>query len=365
VKTQQDLTNEYNIQKKELELLIGTIEKYIDKKKIVKKVEEESIQFMKSLGVEVAKTSLEFETITEKGLKLSGKGFLAIDEILQLLQADFFDVRVAAEKLNEELKNTAPISVEIKKTGADFNKELFANEDKERAERLKGLAEFAQNSNQIFEGIYNVQVALREREFQDLEEQKDKGLISEEQYQERLKKLKQKAAEDNKKAALFSATLSAAAAIINALNTIPPTAIPAAVALASVLSALNIARIAATPIPQFKEGTLNVGRGKLDSHGGMHAIIHEKEAIIPREQNEAYHPTIKAIFHKQIKASEINAFVQNKLSGKMNHNVNAKINTKELARAFDGKKTVDIGNSKALGNIIADRLTSNLKRRQW
>jgi hypothetical protein len=252
---------------------------------------------------------------------------------------------------------------------ARTKKQLTGQEDKDdndaRKERLDGLAEFAQNSNQIFDGIYNVQVALRQREFQDLEEQKDKGLISEEQYQERLKKIKQKAAEDDKKAALFSATLSAAAAIINALNTTPTPAIPAAVALASVLSALNIARIVATPIPQFKKGTLNVGGGTLDTDGGMHAVIHKGEAIIPADQNKEYHPTIKALYNRQIKASEINAFVQNKLSGKMNHNVNAKINTKELARVFDKNKTVEIGNSKVLGNIIADRLTSNLKRRQW
>ena len=248
-------------------------------------------------------------------------------------------------------------------------KQLTGQEDKDDKdalkERLDGLAGFAQNSNQIFDGIYNVQVALRQREFQDLEEQKDKGLISEEQYQERLKKIKQKAAEDDKKAALFSATLSAAAAIINALNTTPTPAIPAAVALASVLSALNIARIVATPIPQFKKGTLNVGGGTLDTDGGMHAVIHKGEAIIPADRNKEYHPTIKALYNRQVKASEINSFVQNKLSGKMNHNVNAKINTKELARVFDKNKTVEIGNSKVLGNIIADRLTSNLKRRQW
>lgn len=358
VKTQQDLTNEYNIQKKELESLIGTIEKYLEKKKLVKKVEDETIKLMKELTLEVIRNNKEV-------LNLSDEGFERLKDVFRITEANAYDVRDAIKGINKELGELGTVSTKVATTATELNQQLFDREDKLKDDRLNSLYEFYDTSKQIFEGVYGIQSALREREAQDLKEQKSKGLISEEQYQEGLKKIKQKAAEDDKKAALFSATLSAAAAIINALNTKPQTAIPAAVALASVLSALNIAKIAATPIPQFKLGTLNVGGGSLDSDGGMHAVVHRGEAIIPKDRNQAYHPTVRAIYNKQIKASDINAFVQNKLSGKMNHNVNAKINTKELARVFDRNKPVDIGNAKALGNIIADRLTSNLKRRQW
>lgn len=298
-------------------------------------------------------------------INLDDKQFQNLKDFLTALEADAYRVRDSMLAITKELKNLDAVSVQIKKTGVDFNKDLIAKEDKLKEDRLNSLLEFSNSSKSIFEGVYDVQVALREREFQDLKDRLSKGLISEEQYQDQLKKLKQKSAEDDKKAALFSATLSAASAILNALNTKPTSAVPAAVALASILSALNIARIAATPIPQFKKGTLNVGGGSLDVDGGMHAVIHRGEAIIPKDRNKEYHPTIKALYNRQIKASEINAFVQSKLSGKIENRVSADIDVNKLSRAFNKNKTVDIGNSKILGNIIADRLTSNLKRRQW
>jgi hypothetical protein len=95
----------------------------------------------------------------------------------------------------------------------------------------------------------------------------------------------------------------------------------------------------------------------------MQAIIHRGEAIIPADRNREYHPTIKALYNRQVKASDINAFVQNKLSGKMNHNVNAKINTKELARAMDKGNTVKIENASAVGRVIANELSKGYNRR--
>ena len=358
VKTQQDLTNEYNIQKKELESLIGTIEKYLEKKKLVKKVEDETIKLMKELTLEVIRNNKEV-------LNLSDEGFERLKDVFRITEANAYDVRDAIKGINKELGELGTVSTKVATTATELNQELFDREDKLKDDRLNSLYEFYDTSKQIFEGVYGIQSALREREAQDLKEQKSKGLISEEQYQEGLKKIKQKAAEDDKKAALFSATLGAASAIINALNTKPESAVPAAIALASILSALNIAKIAATPIPQFKLGTLNVGGGNLDSDGGMHAVVHRGEAIIPKDRNQAYHPTVRAIYNKQIKASDINAFVQSKLSGKIENRVSADIDVNKLSRAFGKNKTVDIGNSKILGNIIADRLTSNLKRRQW
>jgi hypothetical protein len=96
----------------------------------------------------------------------------------------------------------------------------------------------------------------------------------------------------------------------------------------------------------------------------MQAIIHRGEAVIPADRNREYHPTIKALYNRQVKASEINAFVQNKLSGKMNHNVNAKINTKELARAMSGSENVNIKNSNILAKQIGREIAGNINRRR-
>jgi hypothetical protein len=264
------------------------------------------------------------------------------------------------DAINKELAKVVPIGVKIDKKGFDFNQELFAKEAKKAEERSELAVRLAEETTAFISDLSKIST---QNQINDLQEQKDRGIITEEQYQEKLKKIKTDAAKRDKEISIFSAVLSAAGAIINALNVKPASAVPAAVAIASVVGALNLARIIATPIPRFKEGTLNVGGGSLDSDGGMQAIIHRGEAIIPADRNKEYHPTIKALYNRQVKASDINAFVQNKLSGKMNHNVNAKINTKELARAMDKGNTVKIENASAVGRVIANELSKGYNRR--
>lgn len=328
-------------------------DKLKNKKKERKKVEEESIQFMKSLGLESALTNDEI-------IKISDEAFEKMSRALEIVNANALDVKKSIAGINKELNNIQPKKVEIKKTGTDFNKELFDKEDKRRKES----ADFAVNiATESAAFISDLNRTSAQNQINDLEEQKERGVISEEQYQERLKKIKTEAAKRDKELAIFNATILLAQALINALTISPASAIPVATVFAAVTAGINLARIIATPIPRFKEGTLNVGGGSLDSDGGMQAIIHRGEAIIPADRNREYHPTIKALYNRQVKASEINAFVQNKLSGKMNHNVNAKINTKELARAMDKGNTVKIENASAVGRVIANELSKGYNRR--
>ena len=182
VKTQQDLTNEYNIQKKELELLIGTIEKYIEKKKIVKKVEEESIQFMKSLGLDAALTNDEI-------INISDEAFEKMSRALEIVNANAFDVKKSIAEINKELNNIDPEKVNIKKTGTDFNKESFDKEDKRRKESAELAVNLAIESAAF---ISDLNRTSTQNQIDDLEQQKDRGIISEEQYQEKLKKIKRK-----------------------------------------------------------------------------------------------------------------------------------------------------------------------------
>jgi hypothetical protein len=382
VKTQQDLTNEYNIQKNELERLISTIEKYIDKKKKDKVADREKVADLKLINLaernafEQSKNAL---GLTEKQIeavrKLGIEGLKASEEFLGLTdsqieglnaikayaEGNFVALREYLNKVKKEIKDgVVPIGVKTDKTGTDFTKEEADKEDKRRKESAKLAVDLAIESAAF---ISDLNRTSTQNQINDLEEQKEKGVISEEQYQERLKKIKTEAAKRDKELAIFSASILFAQALINALTFQPANAIPAALILASVTAGINLAKIIATPIPKFKEGTLNVGGGSLDSDGGMQAIIHRGEAIIPADRNREYHPTIKALYNRQVKASEINSFVQNKLSGKMNHNVNAKINTKELARAMDKGNTVKIENASAVGRVIANELSKGYNRR--
>jgi hypothetical protein len=328
-------------------------DKLKNKKKERKKVEEESIQFMKSLGVEAALTNDEI-------INISDEAFAKMEDALRIVNANALDVKKSIAAINKELNNIQPEKVAIKKTGTDFNKELFDKEDKRRKESAEVAVNLAIESAAF---ISDLNRTSAQNQIDDLEQQKERGIISEEQYQDRLKKIKTEAAKRDKELAIFSASILFAQALINALTFKPANAVPAAIVLATVTAGINLAKIIATPIPRFKEGTLNVGGGSLDSDGGMQAIIHRGEAIIPADRNREYHPTIKALYNRQVKASDINAFVQNKLSGKMNHNVNAKINSKELARAMDKGNTVKIENASAVGRVIANELSKGYNRR--
>jgi hypothetical protein len=120
-------------------------------------------------------------------------------------------------------------------------------------------------------------------------------------------------------------------------------------------------------LPKFKEGSLNIGGGNLDADGGMHAIVHKGEAIIPADRNKSYHPTLEAIYNKQISPAEINSYVLNRLAGKSGigrDTVVASVDTYGLSRALSKNKSVQIENAQTVGKAIASELARGYNRRQ-
>ena len=303
-----------------------------------------------------------------KPIQIRDKSIVQTIELKDSLQA----VLDLQKQINKELNATAPKYVDIKTSAADLNKDLFEKEDALRQIRLENISFFSdlvQSSVDIYQTGLDEQT---QSEIESLEARKEAGLITEEAYQAGLKKIRQKNAEDTKKFQIFAGILNAAQAILAALNTPPnpldPTAQIRAVAFASVLSAANLAKIVATPLPKFKKGTLNFQGGNMDSDGGALAILHPNEAVIPADRNRAYHPTLEAIYKKQIKPSELNAFVLNKLAGKgsigRDTEITASIDTYALSRAIGKNKTVHLGNAEAVGNVIAKKLLGayNIRR---
>jgi hypothetical protein len=118
--------------------------------------------------------------------------------------------------------------------------------------------------------------------------------ITEEEYNRRKKEIQQKDAESQKEYSIFKATLDTANAILNALAT-GGTAAPALAIAAGVVGAAQIAAIAATPLPQYAEGTEFVALGKnkkgVDT---IPALLNEGEAVITTEQNAMYPGMAKA-----------------------------------------------------------------------
>lgn len=252
------------------------------------------------------------------------------------------------------------IGTSIEKNSTDLPPLPFftPSELQERRDLAIGLAQ------ESFDFITQLSQQASQRQIEDLEKQKQQGIISEEQYQEKLKQIETAAAKRQKELAIFSATVAFAEALVKALTTPNP---PAALVLAAAVGGLNLAKIIATPIPKFKEGTLNVGGGNLDADGGMHAIIHRGEAIIPADRNRSYHPTLEAIYNKQISPAEINSYVLNRLAGKSGigrDTVVASVDTYGLSRALSKNKSVQIENAQTVGKAIASELARGYNRRQ-
>jgi len=312
------------------------------------------IEELKALGIESAKAN-------ELVLQLSDEGFARLDDVFRIVGANALTVRESIAKINNELENTGPIGRTIAKTSAELNKELFARVEAQ-AEKSRDIAfGIAQES---FDFITQLSQNATQKQIEDLNNQKEQGIISEEKYQEKLKQIQFAAAKREKELAIFAASVAFAEALVKALTTKNP---PAALVLAAAVGGLNLAKIIATPLPRFKEGSLNIGGGNLDADGGMHAIVHRGEAIIPADRNKSYHPTLEAIYNKQISPAEINSYVLNRLAGKSGigrDTVVASVDTYGLSRALSKNKSVQIENAQTVGKAIASELARGYNRRQ-
>jgi len=243
------------------------------------------------------------------------------------------------------------------------NDEQKTADEKAAADRI-ATAQFAFDSiAQLNQSLAALQKAQTDQEIADLEAQKDKKLITEKQYNDRLRVLRRKQWEADKRAQVIQATIGIAQGVINALSVQPANLVPYAVSLAATLGALNLATIIAQKPPQFAKGTLSVP-GIDMGRDSVHAILQPGEAVIPTKTNRAYHPTIKAIYEKKISPSEINNFVMSRTSSAGRQSVTASVDTYALSRALGKNKTVEVGNANMIGRAMAKELLrgQNLRR---
>jgi hypothetical protein len=205
---------------------------------------------------------------------------------------------------------------------------------------------------------------LYQNDLDNLKTSREDGFLTEKQYNDRVKAIRIKQFEENKKFQIAQAIMGTAQGVINALAVTPPNAVPAAIALATALGTLNLFKILSTETPSFKKGTLNFQGGNVDADGGRLAVLHPREAVIPADRNADYHPTIKAVFNRQIKASEINGFVEARLKGKIPNSIDAKIDHRKLGQMLKGNNAVELTNAKMVGKVIAKELSKTMDIRR-
>jgi hypothetical protein len=283
-----------------------------------------------------------------------------------------------AEKGSKEeaalLADKQRLEIEAQKRIEGAQKEVKAQDDKNKQEQKKSdeqaaqdkiaTAQFAFNAiSELSNSLAALQKAQTDQEIANLQAQYDKKLITEKQYNLKLKELKRKQWEADKRARIIEATMGIANGIINALSIRPTELVPYAIGLAGTVGALNLATIIAQKPPQFAKGTLSVP-GIDMGRDSVHAILQPGEAVIPTKTNKAYHPTIKAIYEKKISPSEINNFVMSRTSSGGSSSIKASVDTYALTRALSKNKTVEVGNANIIGRAMAKELLrgQNLRR---
>jgi hypothetical protein len=276
-----------------------------------------------------------------------------IDEFIKAKFDIEDEIKAIAKMIEDELNKIQPIPTENLRTNInELMKEMNAQVDEINGQIL-------QSALQTFNNLLDSQSEGRIRQ---LEEEKKAGLITEEKYAQEVGKIRRKQALQDRAFAVFEVYLSTAQAIMKVSAQLGALAAPL-IAAYTALGAAQTAAILSAPLPRFKTGTLNVGGGNVDADGGMHAIIHRGEAVIPADRNRDYHPTISALFKRQIKPSDINSFVEMKLKGRVGNQIDARISSKDL-RNLKPMESVSIRNSSTLARQIGREIAFNINLRR-
>jgi len=197
-----------------------------------------------------------------------------------------------AKDRNQSISDT---NSEFDKIESDRKAQFFRDEEEKKKQiRQIELDAAMQVINIGLDYAYQAKQREYDYELQLLDNMLANKKITEEEYNRRKKEIQQKDAESQKEYSIFKATLDTANAILNALAT-GGTAAPALAIAAGVVGAAQIAAIAATPLPQYAEGTEFVALGKnkkgVDT---IPALLNEGEAVITTEQNAMYPGMAKA-----------------------------------------------------------------------
>lgn len=305
----------------------------------------------------VKQAQIEMDALDDKYAKILS------NEKLSLTERERYNIEYQKAQLDITDKVTKAV-VDSEKAKQDAQKKTAEDADKQAEKRLAtelavkdAVVGAAASFADIGLDITRQQLSAEEAE---LKKQKDKGLINEEQYQKKLNEIKHRADVADKQAAIFKATLDFAAALINALKA-PPTAIPAVLALTTAVAGANLAKIIATPLPKYQNGTLSVPGVDMGRDSVM-AMLQPGEAVIPTAINKKYAPTIRAIYEQKISASDINSFVRGKKNG-ANGDIVATVDTYALSRAMSKNRNVTVENAQTIGKVIANEIGSRLNNR--
>lgn len=195
-----------------------------------------------------------------------------------------------------------------------INANLEASKQK-RLEIIDEISGYADQAMQAVEQISELMSNLEEAQLDEYEEQNDAkkealqdrlddGLISQEEYdagvaaadaelEQQRKDMELKQAKREKAIALMQAIIQTALAVATAVAQSPMTGGLPGSAIAAAMGAIQIATIAAEPLPKASRGTLL--QGKSHAEGGIKIEAEGGEAIINKRSTAHFRPLLSAI----------------------------------------------------------------------
>lgn len=181
------------------------------------------------------------------------------------------------QKAKEDLANLFGISVD----DPAFKTKLTEN--------LIGL------TAEISSGLFSLAKGASDARLAILEDEKNRGVISEKKYQEEVKKEKIKQAKIAKAEAVFNIGINIAQAITKAIAQ----GGIAGIAIGAIMSAIGLAQlaiVASKPLPAFKKGVIDLPLGNNPKGDDtIPAMLHEGESVMTAEETKKHKSLFKAI----------------------------------------------------------------------
>jgi RNase P/RNase MRP subunit p29 len=246
----------------------------------------------------------------------------------------------------------------IKLINAETDAAITEENKKETDKRINAAFEYAQAVTSLFSQLNELSKIASEQRIADITLQSEKELEAinastelerdkerqraalAKRTQQQISAEKTKQAKQDKALALFEIGVNTAKGIVSALGTTPPN--PILAAFIAVTGALQLAAVAAKPIPKFERG--GVVGGRLHSGGGTMVEAERDEYIINRRQSIRHRSELDAInsssdaFRKLIEQRYVRPALMDYVAGNRNKQgvtVNASLNSKSMEKKLD------------------------------
>lgn len=232
--------------------------------------------------------------------------------------------RSEIEKRLELVEKGSDEEAELLMRAAEVKKQIADKEVEDRRAAQDAIKDYAvETAGKMLEAITSVTRAIteanvaeyekeRDARLATLDEQLEKGLITQEKYNElraaeeeraakKIAEEKRKAAEVEKAVSLTQAVISTGLAVLQAyasmigIPVVGPVLAPIAAGVAAAFGAVQIGLIAATPIPEFSEGVIDLSGPGTETSDDIPAFLSRGESVMTARETREYLPTLKAI----------------------------------------------------------------------